>query len=90
MKHQPPPPSPEIVAKVPRLHHRIRAWYHQRRLDKAIKVITDYGLTPVRLREIAGSIYIIDAQGALHKVGTGESKADVIRKAAAKAGKKNG
>lgn len=41
----------------------IRTWFEKRRLDRAQALIESYGLTVVRLKEIAGATYLINADG---------------------------
>lgn len=46
----------------------IKTWWKSRRLDRAQDLIQSYGLTVVKIREVAGTCYIENADGSLLKL----------------------
>lgn len=47
---------------------KFKRWLETRRLDKAQALIESYGLSIVKLKEIAGTTYIINADGSYMKL----------------------
>lgn len=52
----------------------IKDWYHNRRLNKAVRVITSYGLLPVRIVHRAGSDYLVGMDGTHYRIGAKEKR----------------
>jgi hypothetical protein len=46
----------------------IKTWWKRRQLDRAQALIQSYGLAVVKIREIAGTCYIENADGSLLKL----------------------
>jgi hypothetical protein len=40
-----------------------RHWWRKRQLDKAQALIESYGMTVVKLQEVAGTTYLVNADG---------------------------
>lgn len=46
----------------------IKTWWKIRRLDRAQDLIQSYGLTVVKIKEVAGTCYIVNADGSFMKL----------------------
>ena len=46
----------------------IKTWWKSRRLDRAQDLIQSYGLTVVKIKEVAGTCYIVNADGSFMKL----------------------
>lgn len=47
---------------------RLKLWWQRRQLDKAQSIIESYGLSVVKLHQIAGSTYVVNADGSYMKL----------------------
>jgi hypothetical protein len=47
---------------------RLRQWLAKRRLDRAQALIEGYGLSIVKLRQVAGTTYLVNADGTCLKL----------------------
>jgi len=50
----------------------IRLWWQKRRLDSAQATIESYGLSVVKLHEVAGTTYLVNADGTHFKLVRGK------------------
>lgn len=46
----------------------IKTWWKSRRLDRAQDLIQSYGLTVVKIRQVSGTCYIVNADGSYMKL----------------------
>ena len=46
----------------------LKTWWKRRRLDRAQNLIQSYGLAVVKIKEIAGTCYIVNADGSYMKL----------------------
>lgn len=46
----------------------IKTWWKIRRLDRAQYLIQSYGLTVVKIKVVAGTCYIVNADGSFMKL----------------------
>lgn len=47
---------------------RLTTWWRKRRLDAAQDLIESYGLTVVKLQQVAGTTYIVHPDGSAHRL----------------------
>ena len=46
----------------------ILTWWKRRRLDRAQDLIQSYGLSVVKLKDVAGTRYLVNADGSFSKL----------------------
>jgi hypothetical protein len=56
------------------LWNKLKSWYHNRRLTKAVTIITQYGLLPVKIVNRAGADYLVGMDGTHYRIGGKEKK----------------
>ena len=47
---------------------KLKGWWKRRQIDKAQALIESYGLTIVKLHEVAGTTYVVNADGSYMKL----------------------